>query len=183
MLPALVAALCLSRLPDVKALDGHVYKMSGRPATVVVFVTVDCPISNQYQPELERLRKRFEPDGVGFFQIQVDPAVTGAAVEKHAKEYQVGGISVLDPKHTIVKAFGAKLTPEAFVVDRTGKVAYQGRVDDRYSSLGQQRAQVKSHDLADAVRAVLVGKRPKVAKTEAFGCLMPRIGDGSSQFR
>ena len=175
MVTALVAALCMAGYPDVTDVSGTTYKMSGRAATVVVFVTVDCPIANQYQAELERQRQQFEPQGVGYFQVHVDPDVTPARARDHAKEYGAGSRLVIDKGHTLVKAFDARLTPEAFVLDRGGKLVYRGRIDDRYAGLGNQKPTPKSRDLADAVRAVVAGKKPAVAKTAGYGCLIPRL--------
>jgi len=179
MVTALVAALCLAGYPDMTDVDGHSYKMSGRAATVVVFVTVDCPIANQYQAELERQRQRFEPQGVGYFLVHVDPDVTTAKAKEHAREYGTKGRLVLDKDHRLVKAFDAKLTPEVFVLDRAGKLAYRGRIDDRYAGLGNQKATPKKHELADAVQAVLAGRRPTVTKTSGYGCLIPRLSEDS----
>lgn len=175
MVNVLVAALCLAAYPDVTDVNGHSYRLSGRPATVVVFVTVDCPIANQYQPEIERLRKKYEPQGTGFFLVHVDPDVTEAKAKEHAREYGAGARLVMDRGHTLAKAFGAKITPEAFVLDSRGKLAYRGRIDDRYAGLGNQTAAPKHHDLADALRAVIAGRPPKVAETTGYGCLIPRL--------
>lgn len=175
MTTALFAALCLAGYPDVTDVDGVSYTMSGRAATVVAFVTVDCPIANQYQAELERQRQRFEPQGVGYFLVHVDPDVTVAKAKDHAKEYGSRARLVLDKGHRLVKAFDAQLTPEVFVLDRAGKLAYRGRIDDRYVGLGNQKAAPKKRDLADAVQAVVAGRKPAVSKTSGYGCLIPRL--------
>ncbi|MBS1707715.1 MAG: redoxin family protein [Armatimonadetes bacterium] len=174
MMTALIASLCLAGLPDVTDVNGKVYRLNGRPATVVVFVTVDCPIANQYQVELERQRRQFEPHGVGFFQVHVDPDVDAAVAKKHAGEFGVRAMLVLDKEHKLVKAFGASVTPQAFVLDKAGRVVYRGRIDDRYSGLGKQRDRVDHHDLRDAVQAVLAGKLPRGNETLGYGCLIPR---------
>ena len=64
---------------------------------------------------------------------------------------------------------GASLTPEVFVVDSKHILRYAGRIDSSRSP-----AEVTSHDLADAVDAVLEGREPKQNDTRAFGCAIVR---------
>jgi hypothetical protein len=66
------------------------------------------------------------------------------------------------------------VTPEAVVVTPAGVIKYRGRIDDRYIALGQQRRVVTSHDLRDAIDAVIGGKAVPHAETEAVGCFIPQ---------
>ena len=64
------------------------------------------------------------------------------------------------------KAFGATKTPEAFLFDANGKLAYHGAIDDN----SEDANAVKSHYLKDALEAVLSGKPVPMAETKALGC-------------
>ena len=76
--------------------------------------------------------------------------------------------------HTLVKMTGATVTPEAVVFDSRRKIAYRGRIDDLYISFGQARDAATTHELADALEAVLAGKTVAEPATKAVGCY---IGD------
>lgn len=143
----------------------------GSKATCLVFVTVDCPISNGYQPYLGRIEKQYRGKGVTFLQVHVDPTVSVAGVKVHKAEYKVKWRVALDPDHRLVKRYGASVTPEAVILDGTGVVRYQGRIDDTFPALGKRRTP-SSFDFADALAAVVAGRSPRVAKTDAVGCVI-----------
>src|SRR5262249_31458516 len=75
-----------------------------------------------------------------------------------------------DPTLAAVKRLGARTTPEVFVFDARLKQVYRGRIDDGWSARLRRSLQVRSHDLQDALEAVLAGKAVKVAETKAPGC-------------
>ena len=62
---------------------------------------------------------------------------------------------------------------EVFVVDRSGAIRYQGRIDDQYQP-GVARSEATQHDLHDAIAALIAGTEPVLSKTEAVGCLIGR---------
>ena len=74
-----------------------------------------------------------------------------------------------DPKHALVAAVGATITPEA-VVWAQSRVQYRGRIDDRYVDLGVERPAATTHDLADALTAVVAGRPVPNPETQAVGC-------------
>ena len=147
----------------------------GRVATCLVFTTVDCPISNAYQPLLGRIEKEFRSKKVVFVQVHVDPSVTVSQIHQHAKDYKVKWRLTADPGFDLVKRFGATVTPEAVVLDRDGVVRYQGRIDDNFADLGKRRASATTHELRDAIKALVLGKSPAVDRTKAVGCLIPTV--------
>src|SRR5262249_46224102 len=69
--------------------------------------------------------------------------------------------------------FGARRTPEAFVLDGELKIRYQGRIDDQFG-VGFQRARPSRDDLALAVADVLAGRKVAQAATPVAGCLIAR---------
>ena len=62
------------------------------------------------------------------------------------------------------------ITPEAAVYDAKGRLTYRGRLDDRYSAIGIERAAATRHDLHDAIAATLAGTPIKDNRTQAVGC-------------
>jgi hypothetical protein len=144
-------------------------------ASVIFFVATDCPISNTYAPEIQRLCREYEPRGVSCALIYEDVETPGThlddEVRKHLKDYRYAGIpAVLDRSRTISKKAKATVTPQAVVVDRTGEIRYRGRIDNFYAAFGKTRQQVTEHDLRDALDAVLAGRPVPRPETEALGC-------------
>jgi hypothetical protein len=139
-------------------------------ASVLIFYWQDCPISNSYAPELNRLRAAYT--NCAFYIVQVDFGLTRAAAKEHARKFDLHPPVLLDPQHRLVQHFKVTVTPEAVVVGRTGELLYRGRIDDGYAALGKKRAVVTEHDLRDALDAIAAGKPVKKAKTKAIGCLI-----------
>src|SRR5690349_8988813 len=60
----------------------------GAKAIVFVFVRTDCPISNRYAPEIERLHQKYKPRGVAFWLVYPESDTTSDEIARHAKEYR-----------------------------------------------------------------------------------------------
>ena len=80
-----------------------------------------------------------------------------------------------------MKATGAKVTPEAVVVDSTGKIVYRGRINNFYEDFGKPRRVVTEHDLRDALKAVLAGKPAPKPRGECVGCFIPKLPQSKPQ--
>jgi len=141
-------------------------------ATVLIFVSTDCPVSNRYAPEIQRLYKEFAPLGVRFTLVYPNPSDETAAIDKHVKDYGLPGVAERDPDHALVKKTQATVTPEAVVFDNRNRVVYRGRIDDRFVELGRERPAATKHDLRNALNAVLAGKTVSPAQTQAVGCFI-----------
>jgi hypothetical protein len=164
--------------------DGQSRDINGRVVTpfapagkahVLFFVATDCPVSNSYAPEIQRICKAYEPRGVACSLAYEDVAVDGAAVRKHMDAFGYRTLpATIDTSRALADRARASITPEAVVVDARGQIRYRGRIDNLYSSLGKPRQQITMHDLTDALDAVVAGKQVTRAETEAVGCFIAR---------
>lgn len=168
-------ALASARLAD---LDGRSVEplaaLRDAKALVYVFTSVECPIANRYAPELERLRKTFSPRGVAFALVYPNADETPETIRAHVAEYGLGFEALRDSRHDLVRAVGATVTPEAVVIGKNGALAYRGRIDDRFVDFGETRPRATRHDLADAIEAVLAGRKPETGETKAIGCFIAK---------
>src|SRR4051812_18995677 len=73
----------------------------------LVFVSSECPISNKFAPEIERLSKKFSANGVSFTIVYPNASDTDEKIAQHRRDYHLTGAFVRDPKHDLVKAAGA----------------------------------------------------------------------------
>ena len=176
VMAALLALLPVSAEPLVfQSLDGTrhaVFAGEDSKAAVLVFIDTECPIANAYHPELRRLEKEFGRKGVRFFLIHADGGLDPERARKHAAEFDVTALVVIDKGQAWVKKTGASVTPEAVVITPDGKTVYQGRIDDRYADYGKKRPEPKQRDLREALEAVLAGKAVARPRTDAVGCLI-----------
>jgi hypothetical protein len=81
---------------------------------------------------------------------------------------------LLDPSQILVRHTGATITPEALVMTPSGRVLYQGRIDNRIASLGVRRPEATEHDLRNALDDVLAGRPVARPRTTAYGCIISR---------
>jgi len=166
---------------QLRDLNGRViapFTPSG-PASVVFFVATDCPVSNSYAPEIQRVCRDYGPRGVECALIYEDVDTHPSAapldqqVRTHLREYgYLGFTAVVDRNRVAATHAKASITPQAFVIDRSGEIRYRGRIDNLYAALGKTRQQVTSHDLRDALDAVLAGGKVPRPETEALGCFI-----------
>jgi hypothetical protein len=143
--------------------------------TVLVFLSTTCPISNRYAPTIRDLHGRYEARGVAFYLVYPDPGDSPAQVAEHVLAHGLPGLPVRDPGHQLVTRAHARVTPEAAVFGAVGKrvsLAYHGRIDDRVRDFGQIAPQATTHDLAQALDAVLAGRPVALPEAPAVGCFI-----------
>ena len=155
--------------------DDSEHRLAGeQKATVVVFLGTQCPINNDYLPELARLHKEYAPRGVRFLGINANRQDTPAEVAAHAKRAAVPFAVLKDPGAKIADRFGAKRTPEAFVLNPKGEIVYRGRIDDQFGIGYRRPGKPTRRDLVEALNDVLASKAVRVASTEVAGCYIGR---------
>jgi peroxiredoxin len=141
---------------------------TGKAATVALFLSFDCPVSNSYAEALIALHKQFAEKGVSF--VAFVPDTKPETVAKKAEAFKLPFPVFADQKLTVAEAFKATTTPEAFVLDHNGVLRYRGRIDNAYSARMKRNPQTTEHDLKAAVTALLAGKDVPVPATRAIGC-------------
>ncbi len=139
-------------------------------ASVLFFIASDCPISNGYVPEMNRIAHDYAARGVRVYAVMADTSTPLPEVQKHAKEYGFTFPVLLDPKQILVRFTGASVTPEAAVISTGGALMYLGRIDNRVEGFGVQRSQATQRDLRDALDEVLAGKPVTKPAAKAIGC-------------
>lgn len=180
LLAAIAAALVLCCGPPSPGFDlSGVEDLDGRsvdpfdgtgPGTVLIFARSDCPISNRYAPEIRRIADRYADAGVRFWLVYADVDDTAERIREHMASFSYTRPAIRDRRHALVRAAGARVTPEAAVFDRERSLIYAGRIDDRYVAFGKRRAEPTVRDLVDALDALLEGRRPATSRTDAVGC-------------
>lgn len=148
-------------------------------ATVWLFIATDCPIANGYQPELEELRRRWEPRGIAFVGVYAELPVTDDEVAGHVREHGIRYPVRVDADRALQRGLGVRVVPEV-VVTAGGPAAggdpraylYRGRIDDRWPERGSRRASATTHDLADALADIVAGRAPHVRDTAPVGCVL-----------
>jgi hypothetical protein len=143
----------------------------GTKATVFVFISTECPISNRYAPEVRRLSGSFASRGIRFQLVYPNRSDAPQMIRDHVKSFAYSMRALRDPDHALARFVHATVTPEAVVLSG-GRVVYRGRIDDRYVEVGLERPEPTVRDLDDALTDVLAGRPVRRPVTEAIGCFI-----------
>ena len=91
-------------------------------------------------------------------------------MDEHAKAKEWPFTVYKDKNNVLADILDARYTPEVFVFDRTGTLAYHGRVDN-----SREPTKVTSRDAKAAFDAVLNGSPVQNSNAKGFGCTITRI--------
>ena len=152
--------------------DGNTYTLSqnGGKATMVVFMSTECPFVQPYTDRLNALVNDFSSQGIVFWGINSNNTESTDDVQAHAAGKGYTFPMLKDNNNVVADQFGAQRTPEVYVIDNsTMTVIYHGRIDD-----DKDASKVTSQDLKNALTQFLNGESITVAETKAFGCTIKR---------
>lgn len=167
--PAIGATIEDFTLPDVDNKERSLKSLAGKNGTVLLFIAVQCPVSNAYNERMEKLAADYKAKGIAVIGINSNVAEDAAAVKAHAEQNKLSFPILKDPGNKIADRLGAKVTPEAYFLDAGNKLLYHGRIDN-----ARNAAQLETSDLRNALDAALAGKAIEKSEAKAFGCSIKR---------
>lgn len=136
-------------------------------------MSTDCPVSNAYAPEIQRVCAAYRAKGVSCALIYEDARVSAPDVRRHLDEHHYRSIpAAIDADASLAVRVNASVTPQTVVIDRAGAIRYRGRIDNFYVAFGHSRQVVTVHDLRDALDALLAGSPVAAPVTEPIGCFI-----------
>lgn len=141
--------------------------------TVVMFIATQCPVSNAYNTRMAALARAYKGQGVGFIGVNSNKQESAEEAAAHAESNGFAFPVVKDHGNKVADLYGARVTPEVFLVEPSGRVRYHGRVDENQGARADD--DVKSPDLRRALDALLAGQSPPASETKAFGCSIKRL--------
>ena len=167
--PAIGSTIEDFTLPDVNGADRSLKSLAGKNGTVLLFIAVQCPVSNAYNERMEKLAQDYKAKGIAVIGINSNVAEDSDAVKGHAAEHKLSFPILKDPGNKIADKLGASVTPEAYFLDAKNKLLYHGRIDN-----SRNAAQIESSDLRNALDLALEGKAVEKTEAKAFGCSIKR---------
>jgi len=167
--PAIGATIEEFTLPDVDGRDHSLKSIKGKNGTVLIFISVQCPVSNAYNERMEKLAADYKSKGISVIGVNANSSEDAGAVKAHATEKGLTFTILKDPGNKLADKLGATRTPEAYFLDGNNKLLYHGRIDN-----SQNPAAIESSDLRTALEAALAGKPIEKTEAKAFGCTIKR---------
>jgi hypothetical protein len=156
-------------------IDGIAHATLMQPApgrwSLLLFVGTDCPVSNQYAPEIRRICGDYAPAGVQCSLVYSDRQTTVGQVRTHLDAFGLGKLpALIDNDQSLAQRAGARVTPQAVVYAADGARAYSGRIDNLYVELGRPRQNATERDLRNALEDLVAGRAVRTPRTQAIGC-------------
>lgn len=134
-----------------------------------LFLATECPISNRYVPELNRLAAAYPT--VLWASYFPEPELTNARLGRWRDEFKPGFPAHVDLRGVAARKAGATVTPQA-VIYLGQRLVYRGRIDDRYVSWGKARREPTRRDVAETLDLLLQGQVPALRETKSWGCFV-----------
>ena len=158
-------------LPDATGQIVSSSSFAGTPA-LVMFICNHCPYVKHIRPRLAEVTKDLAARGLAVVGInsndsELYPDYSPEAMKTEAEEYGYTFPYLVDEDQSVAKAFHAACTPDLFLFDGDGKLAYRGQFD---SSRPKNDEPVTGADLQAAAEAVLHGLPVPGDQRPSIGC-------------
>jgi peroxiredoxin len=156
---------------SLPATDGSMHGPDGAAATVVVFTCNHCPYALAWHERIGAVAHDYSGQGVKMLAINPNDAERyprDSFAAMRARVEADGGWPVpylRDEDQTVARAYDARTTPDVFVLDADGRLAYRGAPDADHDDPAQGAAWLRG-----ALDAVLDGRTPEPAETRPVGC-------------
>ena len=153
---------------ELPATDGTQHGLDG--PTVVAFTCNHCPYALAWHDRLLAVARDYE-DHARVLLVNPNDADRYPRDSAEAMRERVesdGGWPapyLRDESQEVAREYGAKTTPDVFVVDSEGRLRYRGAPDSDYQDPSHNAAWLR-----EALDAVLDGRDPEQAETEPVGC-------------
>lgn len=167
--PAIGTMIDDFKLPDTDGAERSLKSLTGKNGAVLIFISVQCPVSNAYNERMEKLAQDYKAKGINVIGMNSNNTEPAPAVKTHASDKHLTFTILKDDGNKIADRLGATRTPEAYVIDASGKLVYHGRIDNSQKVEG-----VTSNDLREAMDEMLSGKPISKTGGAAFGCSIKR---------
>lgn len=144
---------------------------------VLEWVNPGCPFVMKHygSGNMQKLQANATSKGVTWLSIcssapgKQGHATPAEAAKKCDETQSAATAYLIDESGEVGKQYGAKRTPEMYVIDANGILAYHGAIDDKKSVDPGDIATAKNFVTA-ALDEILAGKPVTTPKTEAYGC-------------
>ena len=167
--------------PDFKlpAISGNAVSLSDFNGKLVVLEWLNhgCPFVRKHygSGNMQALQKKYTGEGVVWLSVissaegKQGHVTPSEGVKEKARHQSAATDVLLDPKGDVGRLYGAKTTPHMFVITKDGTLAYQGAIDD-HADTDPESVKGARNYVAEALDALLGGKKVSVATTKSYGC-------------
>jgi peroxiredoxin len=144
---------------------------------VLEWLNHGCPFVRKHYDSgnMQALQKKYTDQNVIWLSvISSAEGKQGYVDEKGALKEKVENKSsstdvLLDPTGKVGQLYGAKTTPHMYIINKDGKLVYQGAIDDKADTDKQSIAMAKNY-VSTALDELISGKKVTAHTTKSYGC-------------
>ena len=154
--------------------DGKQVSLSdyGGKTVVLEWLNFECPFVKYHYEKpktMIQLAEKYKGKNVVWLAINSTSHTTPEANKDFAKQQKLPYPILDDRSGRVGRAYGAKTTPHMYVINRRGRIVYEGAIDN--SPLGKASGGKEVINYVDkALEELTTGRRVSMAKTEPYGC-------------
>ncbi len=137
--------------------------------TVLLFLSARCPCSDGHIPAVRELAHTFGKKGFAFIGINSNANESFDEAKDYFNKKELPFPVIKDELSRIANHFEAFKTPHVYVVNSSGKIVFQGGVDD-----SRVYEKAKKHYLKEALTAIQLGEEPPEKSVRVMGCEIQR---------
>lgn len=164
---------------ELKDINGKTHKLKDFKGKIVVLEWFNdgCPFVKKHytSDNMQKLQREFTGRGVVW--LSINSSAEGKQGSHSAAEYKKvltdwkaePTALLLDKDGHVGRMYGAKTTPDMYVIDKKGVLVYQGAIDDKPSADPADVASAKNF-VKQALDELMGGKKVSVASEKSYGC-------------
>jgi len=158
-------------LPDTNGTVFHSDRLIGPKGLLVIFTCNHCPYAKAVWPRTITIAQ--EGQRLGIQTVAINPNINPeypedapSVMKAKIKEWGIPFPYLVDESQEVARAFKAQCTPDIYLFDAAGRLAYHGRVDDNW----QDVSKVTRQELKEAVVNTAAGRPASGKQHPSLGC-------------
>lgn len=164
------------KMKDITGKEFSFKDVMNKKGLLVMFSCNTCPVVKAYQSRTTEVCKYAKDKQIGVILLNSNEGTRGRGdsyndMKEYGSEQSYNWPYVVDQNSAMANAFGATRTPECFLFNADGKLAYHGAIDDNQNGPDE----VTRKHLVIAMDEMLAGKDVSVKNTRSVGCSIKRI--------
>jgi peroxiredoxin len=142
----------------------------GSNGVIIAFTCNHCPYVVGSESRIEDMAMKARENNIGFVGINSNDPINYESdswpnmVKRASKGMSYAYLH--DADQSIATIYGAKRTPEFYLINTLGNVVYRGRLDDS----PRDPSHATTSELSDAIDSLVSGEQIAQERTESIGC-------------
>lgn len=144
---------------------------------ILEWTNYDCPFVKKHYSSGNMQALQAEASAAGAVWLSINSSAPGKqghyAPEEWARKAEEQSVAaadiLLDTDGSVGRSYGAKTTPHIFIIDASGKVVYQGAIDDKPTADAADIPAAKNY-VRQALAELAAGRPISEGSTKAYGC-------------